>query len=233
MVLDIVLFREKEGGNLELVKESQRRRYKPVEQVDKVVELDTKWKKLRYDIDQTKAEINKIQKEISEFKKAKEDAKTTELIPKKLELEKKIPQWEQELKAIEDEREKALKVIGNIVHASVPVSDNEDNNGLIKKWGEFPTGETLKRHFELLYLLDGYDSERGVKVAGHRGYFLKGIGVQLNQAIISYSLSFLLKKKYILLQPPYFMKRSVMANTAQLEQFDEELYKVGGDVKET
>jgi len=34
---------------------------------------------------------------------------------------------------------------------------------------------------EVLSRLDGYDPERGVKVVGHRGYFLKKWGVFLNQ----------------------------------------------------
>ena len=44
MPIDIVLLREAQGGNPELVKESQRRRYKKVEQVDEVIALDLKWK---------------------------------------------------------------------------------------------------------------------------------------------------------------------------------------------
>lgn len=67
----------------------------------------------------------------------------------------------------------------------------------------------------------------GCKVAGHRGYFLKGVGVKLNLALINYSVDFLAKRNYTALQTPYFMEKEVMACTAQLEQFDEELYKVG------
>ena len=83
-------------------------------------------------------------------------------------------------------------------------------------------------------MIDGYNSESGVKVAGHRAYFLKGVGVQLNQALISYGLNFLMQKGYIPLQPPFFMRKEIMAETAQLEQFDEELYKVvsGGDAED-
>lgn len=51
--------------------------------------------------------------------------------------------------------------------------------------------------------------------------------MNLNQALIWYGLQFLQKRGYIPLQPPYFMRKDVMAETAQLEQFDEELYKVG------
>ncbi len=46
------------------------------------------------------------------------------------------------------------------------------------------------------------------------------------QALISYGIAFLRKRQYSVLQPPYFMNRDVMAGVAQLEQFDEELYKV-------
>jgi seryl-tRNA synthetase len=77
--------------------------------------------------------------------------------------------------------------------------------------------------------LDGYDPERGVKVVGHRGYFLRRWGVFLNQAIINYGLEFLHDREYVPLQTPQLMLRDQMAKTAQLSQFDEELYKVTGD----
>lgn len=48
----------------------------------------------------------------------------------------------------------------------------------------------------------------------------------LNQAFINYGIAFLRKRGYCVLQPPYMMRKDVMAGVAQLEQFDEELYKV-------
>jgi seryl-tRNA synthetase len=65
----------------------------------------------------------------------------------------------------------------------------------------------------------------GAKIAGHRGYFLTNDGVDLNQALISYALDFLRKDGYKKIQPPFMMNKDVMAKTAQLDQFDEELYK--------
>jgi seryl-tRNA synthetase len=67
----------------------------------------------------------------------------------------------------------------------------------------------------------------GAKVAGHRGYFLTNDGVDLNQALISYGLEFLRQRGYKKIQPPFIMNKDAMSKTAQLEQFDEELYKVG------
>lgn len=99
-------------------------------------------------------------------------------------------------------------------------------------------------HHEVLLRLDAMDLDRGklfsspflpsasndprigAKISGHRGYFLTNDGVDLNQALISYGLDFLRKKGYKKIQPPFFMNKDTMAKTAQLDQFDEELYKV-------
>jgi seryl-tRNA synthetase len=61
---------------------------------------------------------------------------------------------------------------------------------------------------------------------GHRGYFYTNDGVDLNQALISYGLDFLRTREFKKVQPPFMMNKDIMAKTAQLDQFDEELYKV-------
>ena len=91
--------------------------------------------------------------------------------------------------------DKLVNSVGNIVHDSVPVSNNEDNNLVVRTWGDIPDIKiTDKRgalnHHKVLQALGGYDPERGQKVAGHRGYFLKGAGVLLNNALVNYGLTF-------------------------------------------
>lgn len=66
----------------------------------------------------------------------------------------------------------------------------------------------------------------GAYVAGGRGFYLKGVGLLLNQALINFGLKFLGKREYTLLQTPFFMNKNIMSKCAQLQQFDEELYKV-------
>jgi seryl-tRNA synthetase len=51
-------------------------------------------------------------------------------------------------------------------------------------------------------------------------------GISLNQALVSYGLDFLRKRNYKTIQPPFLMNKDLMSKTAQLDQFDEELYKV-------
>lgn len=123
--------------------------------------------------------------------------------------------------------------VGNIVHDSVPVDNNEDNNEVVRTWGQIPDIKiTDKRgglnHHKVLESLGGYDPERGQKIAGHRGYFLKGYGVLLNSALVSYGMQFLMKRGYDIVQPPYFMKKEVMEETCQLSDFEENLYRIEG-----
>ncbi|KAL2157186.1 hypothetical protein VTH06DRAFT_6322 [Thermothelomyces fergusii] len=229
-MLDVNDFIVERGGNPDKIRESQRKRYAPVEAVDEVIAMWEDHRRTAYAATQLNAKINEVQKQIGPKKKAKEDV--TDLLKQKADLEKE----KKDLLALAAEKEKALKAkvktIGNIVHESVPVSDNEDNNTVERTWA--PEGVTFEKrnvlsHHEVLEKLDGYDPERGVKVVGHRGYFLRQWGVFLNQALINYGLEFLNERGYIPLQTPQLMLKDQMAKTAQLSQFDEELYKVTGD----
>ncbi|OIW29871.1 seryl-tRNA synthetase-like protein [Coniochaeta ligniaria NRRL 30616] len=226
-MLDIIDFITERGGNPELIRESQRRRYANVEIVDEVIADYEDHRRTLYASTQLNSKINEVQKQIAPKKKAKEDV--TDLLKQKADLmeerkgiEKSAAEKEAALKA-------KIKTIGNIVHDSVPVSDNEDNNAVQRTWA--PEGVTVEKrdclsHHEVLTRIDGYDPDRGVKVVGHRGYFLRQWGVFLNQALINYGLQFLAERGYTPLQTPQFMLKDYMGKTAQLEQFDEELYKV-------
>lgn len=211
------------------MRESQRRRFKPVEWVDDVIEKDTAWRVLRGQIDDKKKEANVIQKAIASKKKAKEDA-DEEIMARKV-IMSEVGVMEEELATLALARDSILNRIGNLVHESVPVAEDEDHNAVVGEWGELAVPEVtvIKHHHELLRMIGGYDPERGVKVANHRGYFLTGPGVLLNQALINYSLAFLGARGYMPMQTPYFMLKNQMSRTAQLEDFDEALYKVVGE----
>ncbi|GMM52842.1 serine--tRNA ligase [Starmerella bacillaris] len=223
-MLDIIQFIEEKGGNPEEIRQSQKARGDSVEIVDEIIEEYKAWVKIRFQLDEINKSQNKLQKEIGLKFKAKEDPK--ELLQKKEELaaeKEKLIQTEQEA----DKQLRAkVNTVGNIVHSSVPISDNEDNNEIIRTWGEAEKTKPRYSHDEVLTRIDGFDAERGAKIVGHRGYFLKQYGVFLNNALIQYGLDFLCKNGYTALQAPVMMNKEVMARTAQLSQFDEELYKV-------
>lgn len=233
-MLDIIDFIKERGGDPEKIRESQRRRFAPVEVVDEIIALYEDHRSTNYQAQQMGNKINAVQKQIGAKKKAKENA--DDLLQEKISLEKEKKALVELASEKDAVLQKKVKSVGNIVHESVPVSDNEDNNRIERTWA--PEGVTVEKkdclsHHEVLLRLDGYDPERGSKIVGHRGYFLRQWGVFLNQALINYGLSYLAEKGYTPLQTPQFMLKDYMGKTAQLEQFDDELYKVseGTDTK--
>ncbi|AJV04054.1 Ses1p [Saccharomyces cerevisiae YJM1401] len=234
-MLDINQFIEDKGGNPELIRQSQKARNASVEIVDEIISDYKDWVKTRFELDELNKKFNKLQKDIGLKFKNKEDA--SGLLAEK----EKLTQQKKELTEKEQLEDKDLKKkvfqVGNIVHPSVVVSNDEENNELVRTWkpedleavGPIAsvTGKPASlSHHEILLRLDGYDPDRGVKICGHRGYFFRNYGVFLNQALINYGLQFLAAKGYIPLQAPVMMNKELMSKTAQLSEFDEELYKV-------
>ncbi|KAK6606947.1 seryl-tRNA synthetase [Botrytis cinerea] len=212
-MLDVNDFITERGGNPQTIKDSQRRRYAPEEVVDEVIAMYEDHRKTQYAATQVNSKINETQKEIGAKKKAKEDA--TELLQKKADLTKEKKTWDDAAAEKEVLLNKKIGTIGS-----------QRRTTYMGPQGVTVEKKDVLSHHEVLTRLDGYDPERGVKVVGHRGYFLKKWGVFLNQALINYGLEFLDSKGYTPLQTPQFMLKEYMAKTAQLEQFDEELYKV-------
>ncbi|KAF2659009.1 serine-tRNA ligase [Lophiostoma macrostomum CBS 122681] len=229
-MLDVNDFITERGGNPEKIRESQRKRHANVEIVDEIIKDFEDHRQTQYTATQIGSQINAVQKSIGQKKKAKESA--DDLLKEKADLTDAKKKKEEEAAEKLVKLNVKVKSIGNYVHDSVPVSDNEDNNAIVRTWApaDGPPQSREKDgwipHHGVLARLNGYDSERGVKIVGHRGYCLTGYGLFLNLALINYGLEFLFNKGYTPNQPPFFMLRDQMAKTAQLSDFDEELYKV-------
>jgi len=124
-------------------------------------------------------------------------------------------------------RDAALSNIGNLLHSSCIVSNDEANNGVERTWGDCSARRRYS-HVDLIHMIDGMDGERGAVVSGARGYYLTGAAVFLEQACVQLALRMLLEKDYKPLYTPFFMRKEIMQEVAQLSQFDDELYKVIG-----
>ena len=197
--------------------------------MDDVIAADATWRDKRWELDNVNSEFNKANKAVSKLKVAKEDA--TEAIAAVQAIKERMATIAEEEKTAEAAVNALLCKIGNLVHDSVPVSDDEENNVVYRSFGldSKRTEEGLPNHVDLIAMLDIADTERGTDVAGGRGYFLKGAGVLLNQAMINYAIAFLAARGHTPLATPFFMRKDRMAECAQLADFDEQLYKVSGE----
>ncbi|RID76578.1 hypothetical protein BRARA_B03543 [Brassica rapa] len=229
-MLDINLFREEKGNNPEIIRESQRRRFASVEVVDEIIRLDKEWRQRQFEVDNFRKEFNKLNKQVAKLKISGADA--SEVIQQTEKNKRDATEKEAEVREAYAALKAKLETVGNLIHDSVPVDNDEANNAVNDVWGEklvASPGFKLKNHVDLVELLDIADTKRGAEIAGARGFFLKGDGLLLNQALINFGLTFLKKRGFTGLQPPFFMRKDVMAKCAQLAQFDEELYKVTGE----
>ncbi|CAH1783789.1 unnamed protein product, partial [Owenia fusiformis] len=252
MVLDIELFRAEKGGDPVKMRENQAKRFKDVTLVDKVVEADQLWRKLRFQADNWNKIKNSCNKTIGEKMKKKEAVGDNEELPaaiidnlstltpeslreltvkqiKKIAglIDAEIKRCKEEDVKTQTERDETLKEVGNLLHDSVPVSNDEDENRVERTFGDCESAKKYS-HVDLIHMIDGVDTDRGSVTAGGRGYYLKGAAVMLEQALIQHALRLLMVKGFTPLYTPFFMRKEVMQEVAQLSQFDEELYKVVG-----
>ncbi|KAI5180114.1 seryl-tRNA synthetase [Nematocida sp. AWRm80] len=229
-MIDLGLLRTKEG--IELVQKSEIKRGNGTQRVDTVVKLIAERISKRYDMEQLNKEQNRLSKEVSKYFKSKEATKEKEdLLERIARVKEQKLICSQELSELEAKTNALASEIGNILDPAVFYSANEEENPVVFETGKRPkeyTPTNILSYDIVLEKLGAVDTERGAKIAGHRGYFLKDWGVILAQSLSRYGMDFLRAKGYSLLQPPYFMHKEVMSKTAQLSDFDEQLYKVEG-----
>ena len=142
----------------------------------------------------------------------------------------KIIDLEREKTVIEPRFRHLLMTVPNVIHESVPIGNDETDNVIIKQNGT-PRKHSFnpKDHVDIATSLDLVDIERAAKISGARFYFLKNDLVRMNQALMHFSLDFLSKKGYVIVQPPFMIRKHAMEGAVILGDFQEVIYKIEGE----
>ncbi len=219
-MLDIKLFRE----NPELIFDSEKKRFRGTETAKKVIEYDTLWREGEKRLNFLRSEKNRLSKS---FKKAKEEGNFDEVIAQSKEVANEIKELGPKIEEYKKLREDYRYKVGNIIDEDVPVAESEDDNVIVKKYGEVPKFDFEPlNHVDLIEKVDGADMKTAASVSGARFYYLKQDILHLNLALIQFALNELESKDYIPLQTPFFIKGEVAAETSELGEFEETLYKL-------
>lgn len=116
--------------------------------------------------------------------------------------------------------------VPNIPDISVPEGDDDSGNQEIKVWGERQKFTYApKSHIELMTRLQMVDFDRGTKVAGFRGYFLKNEAVLLSFALWQHALKILAEDGFTPMIAPSLVRPDPFFGTGYLPQGEEDLYK--------
>lgn len=223
-MLDIKVFRE----DLDAIKASQAKRYRKLDYPDLVVEWDQKWRDLRKQLQDLQAERNKISKEVGKLKKAGED--TGDLMERSRQIAQEVPELEQLEEEYLKKRDEYRYGVGNLIQDSVPVGETEEANETVVTWGEKPAFSFEPRtHVTLVETTDGTNLAVASEIAGSRFYYLKNDLVFLNLALLHFALDILVQKGFTPWWTPFFLKREVIAEAAELADFEDTLYKIEGE----
>ena len=227
-MIDIKFLRE----NPEVVKENIRKKFQDekLPLVDEVITLDAERRATQQQVDDLKANRNKISKQIGQLmaqgKKdeaeavkaevANEGAKIEELDAKQKELEEKIL--------------KDMMIMPNIIDPSVPIGKNDTENVEVTKYGDpvVPDFE-IPYHTEIMERFNGIDLDAARKVAGNGFYYLQGDIARLHSAVISYARDFMINRGFTYCVPPFMIRANVVTGVMSFAEMDAMMYEIEGE----
>lgn len=189
--------------------------------IDDLVEIDEKRRVLIQKTDALRAE----------HKKAVDRERATE-------LKKIVKESEKELKSAENDFEELMNKVPTIPAADTPPGKSEADNVEIYNWGEAPKFSfRFKNHLELAKELDVIDFDRGVKVSGFRGYYLKSETAILALSLMMYAFRKMVENGYTPIIPPTLVKEFALFGSGYFKDTEynpevDEIYQVATADKE-
>lgn len=197
-MLDINFIRQ----NPKLVEEGIKAKGMEVD-VGKLLEVDDRRRKLLAEVENLRAQRNKVarNKDIGKGKKLKEGIKKVE----------------DELEKINEDFADLMLRIPNLPNKDAPKGKSEDENKVIKKWGNPPKFDFSPRdHLELGESLDIIDILRSVKISSSRFGSLKNTGALLEFALAGFALEELVEESFTPIVPPVLVNQKSMEGTGYL-----------------
>ena len=220
-MLDLKLIR----SNPDVVKRALEKRQENID-IDYLLELDEKKRKLLFEVEGLKNKQNITSKEIPVYKKEKKDV--SNLMKQMKDLSDSIKDFDLKIRDLDKEIIDILLRIPNIPNETVPMGYSDDDNVEIRKWGTPRNFEfEPKAHWDIGENLNILDFNKAAKVTGARFTFYKGKGARLERALINFMLDLHTNKHgYEEVYPPFMVHRNSMVGTGQLPKFEEDAFKV-------
>ena len=227
-MLDIKFLR----ANPDIVKENMKKKFqdKKLELVDKVIELDLKYRETKTRCDELRGQRNSISKEIgglmSQGKKDEAMAvkEKVQVINKELgELEVSETEMEAEIKSI-------MMVIPNIIDDTVPIGKDDSENVEVERIGDpFVPEFEVPYHVEIMENLKGIDIDSARKTSGNGFYYLCGDIARLHSGILSYARDFMIDRGFTYCIPPYMIRSDVVTGVMSFAEMEGMMYKIEGE----
>ncbi len=195
--------------------------------IDAVMKLDEQRSTAQREFEQLRAEQNEASKSIGRLK---DPAEKQAAVARMGELKAKVKEAEERSKSFDAQLMPLLLQIPQPPDADVPEGKDAGDNVVDRKWGtprEFDFKP--KSHIELGKALDLFDFEAGVRLAGSRSYFLKGVGAELHNAILRFAMETMTREQgFTAMSVPVLVREIAMQGTGFFPAGREQTYEVRG-----
>ena len=225
-MLDIRIVRE----NPEIVKNDLAKRgdQEKLRWIDDILDHDRKRRELIVQVDKLRHQRNIVTDEIATLQRSREDA-SAKLAEAKA-IPGKIKELETQMTANEEKVNWILHRLPNLMHESVPIGKDENDNVLVRTWNEKPTFDfNPSDHIDVGLRLGLIDIERAAKVSGARFYYLKNDAVTLEFALVRMVLDLLRSEGFTLVVTPVLVKEKAMFGAGFLPLGEEDIYRIKGE----
>jgi seryl-tRNA synthetase len=177
-------------------------------------------------LEELRHQRNRVSEEIAAMKKRGEDA--SKVIDEMKQVSSDIKVKEKEVSEFVEKLNDLLMVIPNMPHDSVPIGEGEEDNPVIRTWGEkTEMNFAALPHWEIGEKLGILDFACGAKLAGARFTLYRGLGARLERALINFMLDVHTQEHgYTEVLPPFMVNSACMTGTGQLPKFKEDLFKI-------
>lgn len=219
-MLDIKLIRSDREGV-----EKKLRTKEPDIDLTSICRMDDEIRELKTRTEQLKAERNEASKTIGELKRAGQD--TGEIMAQVSGLGDEIKFNDHKISDLEEKLTEELARLPNLPMEEVTVSQNVEDNVILKEWGhkrEFDFEP--KNHLELGESLKLFDFKRGAKITGSGWPVYRGMGAKLEWALINYMLEVNQKRGFEMFMVPLAVKRDTIFGSGQLPKFEDQQFKI-------
>jgi seryl-tRNA synthetase len=142
-------------------------------------------------------------------------------------LKERLDELDSTAARLDEQMYLSLSRIPNLTRDEVPIGKSEEDNKVVKIWGNIPSFDFLpKPHWELGEALGILDLERATKLSGARFAVYMGAGARLERALISFMLDLhTAKHGYTEVLPPFMVNSKSLFGTGQLPKFAEDLFR--------
>ena len=223
-MLDIRLIRE----NADAIKERLKTRGgDSFALIDQVLESDEVRRRAETEKQVLQAKRNKASKEIGALmgQGKRDEAEAAKASVK--EIGEKIKALDEESEAAETTQRDLLLSIPNVPHADCPVGADEEANPEVRVWGEKPALTDPLDHLQIAEKHGLINFDDGARVTGSGFAVYRGIGAQLERALINFLLDTQTTEHgYEEVNVPHIIKRECMYGTGQLPKFEDDMYGI-------